>query len=182
MGLNGRSQVVRPAGRLTLQHGSNQPATAPNASLLSSAAEQLNCHTIAICYPPQVHHAVAHRHAGPVPGARLHHTQRCQNAKQCGMYLPACSYGPAKPTLRWAWGWSTRPATHHSLIITPFSSLLSHHSFLITSHRSLPGSQIWRLCFFIAGLPIIWWIGRGTMNIAVWGVERTMFTWQNAVS
>lgn len=63
-----------------------------------------------------------------------------------------------------------------------YTSLLNHHSFLITSHRSLPGSQIWRLCFFIAGLPIIWWIGRGSMNIAVWGVERTMFTWQNAVS
>jgi hypothetical protein len=41
--------------------------------------------------------------------------------------------------------------------------------------------QIWRLCFFIAGLPIIWWIGRGSMNIAVWGVEKTMFTWQNAL-
>lgn len=41
--------------------------------------------------------------------------------------------------------------------------------------------EIWRLCYFIAGIPIIWWIGRGTMNLAVWAVEKTMFTWQNAL-
>lgn len=81
--------------------------------------------------------------------------------------MPERSYGPAKPVLRWA---------HAGAPLQPHvcsSSPLSHHS--------LPDSQIWRLCFFIAGLPIIWWIGRGSMNIAVWGVERTMFTWQNAV-
>ena len=30
-------------------------------------------------------------------------------------------------------------------------------------------------------LPIIWWIGRGVMELVVWGVEKTMFTWHNAL-
>ena len=41
--------------------------------------------------------------------------------------------------------------------------------------------QIWRLCFFLAGLPVIWWIGRGFSDLAVWLVERSLFTVQNAL-
>lgn len=30
-------------------------------------------------------------------------------------------------------------------------------------------------------LPVIWWIGRGSMEFAVWAVEKTMFTWQGVL-
>lgn len=41
--------------------------------------------------------------------------------------------------------------------------------------------QVWRLCFFLAGLPFIWWIGDGCTHFIVWVVERSMFTWKGAL-
>jgi len=41
--------------------------------------------------------------------------------------------------------------------------------------------QSWRLCFFLAGLPIIWWIGDGVARLIVVGVEKSMFTYTNAL-
>jgi hypothetical protein len=41
--------------------------------------------------------------------------------------------------------------------------------------------QGWRLCFFLAGLPIIWWVGDGVTRALVLGVERSMFTVRNAL-
>jgi hypothetical protein len=48
---------------------------------------------------------------------------------------------------------------------------------------SINGSdfQIWRLCFFLAGLPVIWWVGDLVMRLVVYGVEATIFTWKNAL-
>lgn len=41
--------------------------------------------------------------------------------------------------------------------------------------------QAWRICFFIAGLPIIWYTGHFVTHIIVWAVERSMFTVKNAL-
>jgi hypothetical protein len=41
--------------------------------------------------------------------------------------------------------------------------------------------QAWRLCFFVAGLPIIWYIGDFVTQMIVWAVERSMFTVKNAL-
>ena len=42
--------------------------------------------------------------------------------------------------------------------------------------------QIWRLCFFIAGLPVIWWIGAGVTRASVWVVENSkLFKMQNVL-
>ncbi|KAL4448058.1 hypothetical protein ABPG75_005277 [Micractinium tetrahymenae] len=47
--------------------------------------------------------------------------------------------------------------------------------------ETLSKFEVWRLCYFIAGLPVIWWIGRGSMELVVYGVEKTMFTWQGVL-
>jgi len=49
------------------------------------------------------------------------------------------------------------------------------------SDKMIKNLQIWRLCFFIAGLPVIWWVGEGLTLLAVWFVERSMFTVRNAL-
>lgn len=41
--------------------------------------------------------------------------------------------------------------------------------------------QFWRLSFFIAGLPVIWWLGLGIANLVVWSVQRTMFSVKHAL-
>ena len=41
--------------------------------------------------------------------------------------------------------------------------------------------QAWRLCFFCAGLPVIWYIGDFVSQMIVWAVERSMFTVKNAL-
>lgn len=41
--------------------------------------------------------------------------------------------------------------------------------------------QAWRICFFAAGLPIIWYIGDFVTQMIVWAVERSMFTVKNAL-
>ena len=41
--------------------------------------------------------------------------------------------------------------------------------------------QFWRLSFFIAGLPVIWWLGRGIANLVVWAVQRSMFSVKHAL-
>ncbi|EFN57637.1 hypothetical protein CHLNCDRAFT_57189 [Chlorella variabilis] len=67
-------------------------------------------------------------------------------------------------------------------LLVSFAFILAGVLYLVYNEDQRVGEfQMWRLCFFFAGLPIIWWIGRGSMDLAVWGVERTMFTWQNAL-
>jgi hypothetical protein len=41
--------------------------------------------------------------------------------------------------------------------------------------------QAWRMCFFAAGLPVIWYIGDIVTHLIVWAVERSMFTVKNAL-
>jgi small-conductance mechanosensitive channel len=41
--------------------------------------------------------------------------------------------------------------------------------------------QSWRLCFFIAGLVPIWFIGDAASRTIVWAVEKSMFTVKNAL-
>jgi hypothetical protein len=41
--------------------------------------------------------------------------------------------------------------------------------------------QAWRICFFAAGLPIIWYAGDFVTQMIVWAVERSMFTVKNAL-
>ncbi|KAI3438435.1 hypothetical protein D9Q98_000866 [Chlorella vulgaris] len=67
-------------------------------------------------------------------------------------------------------------------LLVSFGFLLAGIMYLVFGENQKVGQfQLWRLCFFIAGLPIIWWIGRGSMDLAVWAVERTLFTHQNAL-
>jgi hypothetical protein len=49
------------------------------------------------------------------------------------------------------------------------------------SDQMLNDLQIWRLSFFLAGLPIIWWVGDLATRGVVWAVERSMFRVQNAL-
>jgi hypothetical protein len=41
--------------------------------------------------------------------------------------------------------------------------------------------QYWRICFFLAGLPLIWYTGDFVTIVIVWAVERSMFTVKNAL-
>ena len=60
--------------------------------------------------------------------------------------------------------------------------ILAGVCLLVFAPTSLTTSfQSWRLCFFIAGLPVIWWIGDGVSRCIVWAVERSMFTVKNAL-
>ena len=43
------------------------------------------------------------------------------------------------------------------------------------------GFQAWRLCFFLAGLPVIWYIGEFVTLSIVFAVEKSMFTVKNAL-
>lgn len=49
------------------------------------------------------------------------------------------------------------------------------------SDRMIDRFQIWRLCFFLAALPLIWYIGTGVTQAFVWMVEKSMFRMQNAL-
>lgn len=49
------------------------------------------------------------------------------------------------------------------------------------SDKMINNLQIWRLCFFIGGLPFVWWIGTAVTMAAVWCVEKSMFRVQNAL-
>jgi hypothetical protein len=41
--------------------------------------------------------------------------------------------------------------------------------------------EAWRICFFLAGLAPIWWLGDVFTRTIVWGVERSFFTVKNAL-
>lgn len=41
--------------------------------------------------------------------------------------------------------------------------------------------KVWRISFFLAGLPVIWFIGWAVMWTVVRAVEKTMFTAHNAL-
>ena len=55
-------------------------------------------------------------------------------------------------------------------------SLLVYDPEALTS-----GFQAWRLCFFIAGVPVIWYLCDFATKMIVWVVERSMFTVKNAL-
>lgn len=49
------------------------------------------------------------------------------------------------------------------------------------SANSVSDLEIWRMCFFLAGLPFVWWFGTLCTATFVWVVERSMFTWKGAL-
>lgn len=74
--------------------------------------------------------------------------------------MQACGGGPHH-ILHTA-GADVRIATHPTLSAT--------HLRPLRPCRTLPLAH---------SLPIIWWIGRGSMNLMVWAVEKTLFTHHN---
>lgn len=49
------------------------------------------------------------------------------------------------------------------------------------SSQMIKNLQVWRLCFFIACLPVIWWLGDLVTLTSVYLVERSMFRVKNAL-
>jgi hypothetical protein len=77
----------------------------------------------------------------------------------------------------WRWFWICVPIIISLIFITAGVLYLVYGSDQMVSNL-----QIWRMCFFIAGLPVIWWIGEGVTLGSVWIVERSkLFKMQNAL-
>jgi hypothetical protein len=85
---------------------------------------------------------------------------------------------PRSPAARfWRWFWICVPFIISLIFITAGVLYLVYGSDQLVSNL-----QIWRMCFFIAGLPVIWWIGEGVTLGSVWIVERSkLFKMQNAL-
>ncbi|KAH7617551.1 putative Mechanosensitive ion channel protein 10 [Nannochloris sp. 'desiccata'] len=77
----------------------------------------------------------------------------------------------------WRWFWIVVP-----IIISLTFTTAGVLYLVYGSHQMVSNLQIWRMCFFIAGLPVIWWIGEGVTLGSVWIVERSkLFKMQNAL-
>jgi hypothetical protein len=77
----------------------------------------------------------------------------------------------------WRWFWICVPIFISFVFITAGVLYLVYGSDQMVSNL-----QIWRMCFFIAGLPVIWWIGEGVSLGSVWIVEKSkLFKMQNAL-
>jgi len=87
-------------------------------------------------------------------------------------------HAPRTPVTRfWRWFWIVVPMMI-SLIFTTAGVLY----LVYGSHQMVSNLQIWRMCFFIAGLPVIWWICEAVTLGSVWLVERSkLFKMQNAL-
>lgn len=68
-----------------------------------------------------------------------------------------------------------------SILIT--CAFIAAGTVLVVDNKQLVTArfQSWRLCFFIAGLPVIWWVGHGVSYGIVWAVEKSMFSVKNAL-
>uniref|UniRef100_A0A1D2ACS5 EF-hand domain-containing protein n=3 Tax=Auxenochlorella protothecoides TaxID=3075 RepID=A0A1D2ACS5_AUXPR len=76
---------------------------------------------------------------------------------------------------RWFWLYVIPLSISASLVI--LGACYVHFA----SSTLLGDVQLWRLLFFLAGLPIIWYFGDFVTWAAVWGVEKSLFTWKNAL-
>ena len=77
----------------------------------------------------------------------------------------------------WRWFWIVVP------IMVSLAFVAAGVIYLVLGSSDMVSNlQVWRLCFFIAGLPVIWWIGEGVSFLTVWVVEHSqLFKIQNAL-
>ena len=77
----------------------------------------------------------------------------------------------------WRWFWILAPILFSLIFVTAGVMYL-----LYGDDRMVHNLQIWRLCFFLAGLPVVWWVGAGVSKASVWVVENSqLFKMQKAL-
>lgn len=77
----------------------------------------------------------------------------------------------------WRWFWFLAPIVFSLVFVTAGVMYL-----IYGSDRMVHNLQIWRLCFFLAGLPVVWWVGAGVSQASVWVVENSqLFKMQKAL-
>lgn len=85
--------------------------------------------------------------------------------------------GDARRRRFWRWAWVLAPMLLSLVFVAAGVVYL-----IFGNDEMVSNLQIWRLCFFIAGLPLIWWVGGGVVLAAVWAVENSkLFRMQNVL-